>query len=115
MAFLVATSVVYLSTPSSKVAFLQVCGKTIDLPSGNKYAEAAHIRPLGKPHNGPDILANLLCLCPNHHLMFDKYCYSINPETLELHGLDGTLHTTSKHDIDTDLIKYHYDNYVAHE
>jgi hypothetical protein len=33
--------------------------------------EAAHIRPLGAPHNGPDTLDNTLCLCPNHHVLFD--------------------------------------------
>ena len=33
--------------------------------------EAAHIRPLGAPHNGPDTLDNTLCLCPNHHVPFD--------------------------------------------
>jgi putative restriction endonuclease len=29
------------------------------------YSEAAHIRPLGRPHAGPDVLANVLSLCPN--------------------------------------------------
>jgi hypothetical protein len=33
--------------------------------------EAAHIRPLGAPHNGPDTWDNTLCLCPNHHVPFD--------------------------------------------
>jgi len=39
-------------------------------PAG-PYAEAAHIRALGLPHNGPDVLENLLCLCPNDHVRFD--------------------------------------------
>lgn len=92
----------------------QVCGEQINLPTGNKYAEGAHIRPLGRPHNGPDVIENLLCLCPNHHLMFDKYCYTINPTTLELEGLDGSLHVINDHDVNRDHIKYHYDNYIAH-
>lgn len=36
------------------------------------YAEAAHIKPVGKPHNGPDSHVNMLVLCPNHHLQFDR-------------------------------------------
>jgi hypothetical protein len=36
------------------------------------YVEAAHVRPLGKPHNGPDSPANMIVLCPNHHLQFDR-------------------------------------------
>lgn len=36
------------------------------------YAEAAHIRALGSPHNGPDVIENVLCLCPNHHVLFDN-------------------------------------------
>ena len=36
------------------------------------YVEAAHIKPLGKPHDGPDTPANMIVLCPNHHLQFDR-------------------------------------------
>lgn len=48
----------------------QVCGTRL-LCVGGPYAEGAHIRPLGKPHHGPDVLENLLCLCANHHVLFD--------------------------------------------
>lgn len=48
----------------------QVCGISIYTPAG-AYAEGAHIRPLGEPHNGPDDELNLICLCPNHHIMLD--------------------------------------------
>jgi putative restriction endonuclease len=54
----------------------QICRTTIVGPSG-PYAEAAHIRPLGEPHRGPDSADNLLCLCPNHHVMFDMGAFSI--------------------------------------
>lgn len=92
----------------------QVCGDDINLPSGNKYAKAAHIKPLGRPHNCPDIAENLLCLCPNHHLMFDKYCYSINPKTLQLVGLSGDLIVPKDHDINSEYLEYHYENYLSH-
>lgn len=35
------------------------------------YAEGAHIRPLST-RGGPDTEENLLCLCPNHHVSFDR-------------------------------------------
>jgi putative restriction endonuclease len=49
----------------------QVCGITLTVPSGT-YAEAAHVRPLGAPHFGPDTIDNVICLCPNDHVLFDK-------------------------------------------
>jgi putative restriction endonuclease len=48
----------------------QVCGVRLDTAAG-PYSEGAHIRPLGAPHNGPDVENNVLCLCPNHHVLFD--------------------------------------------
>tara|TARA_B100000315_G_scaffold235521_1_gene250523 strand:- start:991 stop:1776 length:786 start_codon:yes stop_codon:yes gene_type:complete len=49
----------------------QVCDVVLEGSAG-PYAEAAHIKPLGSPHNGPDTMDNLLCLCPNHHVLFDN-------------------------------------------
>jgi len=49
----------------------QVCQILLDLPVGS-YSEGAHIRALGSPHHGPDTIDNVLCLCPNHHVLFDK-------------------------------------------
>lgn len=48
----------------------QVCGIRLET-AGGPYVEGAHIRGLGDPHNGPDTADNLLCLCPNHHTLFD--------------------------------------------
>lgn len=49
----------------------QICDKTLKLKGGELYAEAHHIKPLGAPHNGPDIRENILCVCPNHHVLLD--------------------------------------------
>ncbi|NYI99946.1 putative restriction endonuclease [Nocardioides thalensis] len=49
----------------------QVCHIRISL-AGGPYSEGAHIRPIGEPHNGADKVNNMLCLCPNHHVMFDR-------------------------------------------
>jgi putative restriction endonuclease len=48
----------------------QICGVVLATPGG-PYAECCHVRPLGRPHDGPDSLDNVLCLCPNHHAQFD--------------------------------------------
>jgi len=48
----------------------QVCGESVPTETG-PYAEAAHVRPLGSPHDGPDSQSNILCLCPNHHKQLD--------------------------------------------
>jgi putative restriction endonuclease len=49
----------------------QVCGQVIQTPAG-PYAEGAHLRPVGRPHDGPDSPDNVLCLCPNDHVRLDR-------------------------------------------
>ncbi len=49
----------------------QICGNTLVLADGSKYAEGHHLQPLGTPHNGPDVSGNIVCLCPNHHALCD--------------------------------------------
>ena len=60
----------------------QVCGKTIELPDGSRYAEAHHIQPLGGDHKGPDVAENVLCVCPNHHAELDLGLWDIDPKAL---------------------------------
>ncbi len=50
----------------------QICDTWIEGFEGRRYAEGAHVRPLGKPHLGSDSTGNLLCLCPNHHVQLDN-------------------------------------------
>ena len=83
----------------------QVCGIRIETPGG-PYAEGAHIRALGAPHNGPDVESNVLCLCPNHHVMFDAGAVSIG-DGFRLHGHPGTLRTVGDHQIDQSQLDYH--------
>jgi len=70
------------------------------------YAEGAHIRPLARPHNGPDIVENILCLCPNHHVLFDGGGFGINDD-FSLLGIDGKLYVHNNHPIDIQYLKYH--------
>jgi putative restriction endonuclease len=48
----------------------QVCGTKLQTAAG-PYAEGAHLRPMGNPHNGPDSVDNVLCVCPNDHVRID--------------------------------------------
>jgi len=63
----------------------QLCGEGISLPDGTVYAEAHHIRPLGKGHCDPDDPSNLLCVCPNHHVALDYRAIRIDLEELHVH------------------------------
>lgn len=76
----------------------QICGHTIQMSDGSRYAEAHHIQPLGSPHNGPDITDNILCLCPNHHAELD---YGIAAISL------SALHHFPGHVIDPKFVEYH--------
>ena len=84
----------------------QVCGLAIKTKNG-LYAEGAHIKPLGRPHDGDDSIANLICLCPNHHVMFDKGTFSISNNFTLIGQENGNLSLEEKHKIDKSNLKYH--------
>lgn len=86
----------------------QVCGTTIFVLSG-KYAEGAHIRPLGSLHNGPDQPSNILCLCPNYHVMLDGGTLSVDDD-FTLIGFAGKLNVHTDHRIDIAHLRYHRSN-----
>jgi hypothetical protein len=87
----------------------QVCGTRLETPEG-WYAQCAHIRPLGTPHDGPDRLDNVLCLCPNHHVLFDTGAFSIGAD-LRLLGMEGALCMVAGHSISKDYL-YHHRNRI---
>ena len=49
----------------------EICGETLNLKEGRLYAEAHHIMPLGRSHDGPDVRENIICVCPNDHVRLD--------------------------------------------
>jgi putative restriction endonuclease len=89
----------------------QMCGERLGTPAG-PYAEAAHIRPLGAPHNGPDTPDNILCLCPNHHVLFDHGSITID-EDLSLVGAEGELSVHPRHKINESHLRYRREHYWA--
>jgi putative restriction endonuclease len=89
----------------------QICGTQLSTPKG-PYSEAAHIQPLGAPHNGPDVFENLLCLCPNHHALFDKGAFRIHDDlklvwTPEQPGAPDRLRIRDGHFPGTSFFAYH--------
>ena len=87
----------------------QMCGTRLDCPAG-PYSEAAHIRPLGIPHDGPDTEDNILCPCLNHHVLFDNGAIFI-ADGLSLNGDRGNRLTVHRdHRIDHRHLAYHRDH-----
>jgi len=88
----------------------QVCDLAISTPTGS-YSEGAHIQALGRPHNGPDEESNILCLCPNHHVMFDTGAIYISDEWDVCDSATdeqvGKLRLHRKHPIDREYVEYH--------
>jgi hypothetical protein len=61
----------------------QICGSALPLAAGT-YSEAHHVRPLGEPHNGPDVASNVIVVCPNHHAQLDYGAIAIDPDTMRI-------------------------------
>jgi len=83
----------------------QVCGVRLETPAG-PYAEGAHIMPLGMPHSGPDTASNILCLCPNHHVLFDDGAVGVNDD-FTLIGVPGRLRTVRRHPVAAEVLRHH--------
>lgn len=93
----------------------QVCGIALATAAGT-YSEGAHIRALGAAHNGPDTADNVLCLCPNDHVLFDKGAlYLENGNVFRTKGrvLVGPLRTHRRHAIDWAHATYHRENFAG--
>jgi putative restriction endonuclease len=87
----------------------QVCGTRLEGLAG-PYAEAAHVRPLGAPHGGPDTPDNILCLCPNHHVLFDHGGVAVD-EDLSLLGAEGRLTVHPEHEVNKEHLRYRREHY----
>jgi len=84
----------------------QACSGKLE-PLGGAYAEGAYIRPLGRPHNGPDKQDNILCLCPNCHVLFDGWAFTIEDDGTLLGAREGSLYEIETHPVNRDHLAYH--------
>ena len=84
----------------------QICQLSLSLPSGTAYSEGAHIHPLGNPHNGDDVKSNILCLCPNCHVLLDYGAIMIDDDHV-IQPLGKKLELHADHAIEKKCIRYH--------
>jgi predicted restriction endonuclease len=91
----------------------QACGTRLSVADGRAYSEGAHIRPLGRGHDGPDVPSNVLCLCPNCHVLFDNGALIVDTSMkVWVNGeLKGVLTVDDRHLIEEEHLEYHRDRY----
>jgi putative restriction endonuclease len=88
----------------------QVCGIRLETPGG-PYAEGAHVRPLGRPHNGSDDPTNILCLCPNDQVLLDTGAIVVRDDLVVVERGSGRqigrLLVTRGHSVSQAQVAYH--------
>jgi putative restriction endonuclease len=92
----------------------QVCAELIGIASGAN-AEGAHIRPLGRPHDGSDVESNVL-LVPLPERSRALRVRSDREDDLTI--IDPTnggtlrkLRTVTRHSVDSKQLAYHRENF----
>ncbi|HWD04596.1 MAG TPA: YDG/SRA domain-containing protein [Amycolatopsis sp.] len=94
----------------------QMCGIKLVVPGDRSYSEGAHIQALGGLNQGPDIVENMLCLCPNCHVLFDSGALIVQKDrSLLLNGKPAilnnmpaaALHEHKDHHLDERYLAHH--------
>ncbi|MFI5417821.1 MAG: HNH endonuclease [Candidatus Lutacidiplasmatales archaeon] len=100
----------------------QVCGRVQRISASRSYSEGHHLRPLGRPHDGPDVRSNIVVLCAAHHVEFDYGAIAIDPAdgVTILAPFDPaiagkTLTLRPRHRLDPASIRYHVDRIFVGE
>jgi hypothetical protein len=78
----------------------QRCGTRLALAGGATYSEGHHLRPLGRPHDGPDLPANILIVCPNCHVLLDRGAVLLDRARITI---------IAPHNIAEEFLRYHND------
>ncbi|MCY4093708.1 MAG: HNH endonuclease [Gammaproteobacteria bacterium] len=94
----------------------QFCGTRLHVGDAHYYSEAAHILGIGMPHNGPDSISNMLVLCPNHHIQFDRGILRLvkkgDQYQIESKSSGDPLHgkvITLVHELEVEYVTRHFD------
>ena len=73
------------------------------------------MRPLGRPHDGPDEESNVLALCPNDHVRFDTGGIIVLDDLAIVDTMTGStvgrLRTVRGHVVDTAQLAYHRERF----
>lgn len=93
----------------------QVCGLALAVgPDGESYAEGAHIQALGGQDGGPDVEANVLCLCPNCHVRLDRGALYLTDDlrVIDRYAENSSLNshqlkTVGRHSVEIRFIRAH--------
>ncbi|MFE6872378.1 HNH endonuclease [Kitasatospora sp. NPDC057692] len=97
----------------------QMCGQVLLVPGDSHYSEGAHIQAIGYPYNGPDVLENVLCLCPNCHVLFDYGARYLTDDLRIIDGVTqeeiGKLRTHRQHKLDIRYVRHHRGRWVAED
>lgn len=100
--------------------FCMFCGVGLQVGEECYYSEAAHIKPLGKPYGGPDVIGNMLVLCMNHHLQYDLGVLRLMKtdvgfeivSRIENDPLHGKL-IEPRHSLDESCIEWHFNHWLG--
>jgi putative restriction endonuclease len=94
----------------------QLCGTRLETAAG-PYAEGAHIRGLGRPHNGPDNESNMLCLCPNDHFLFDAGAIYVDAKGSVWDAVQrkviNSLRQVGGHHVNPEHLRYHREHHAT--
>ncbi|MEU8788689.1 HNH endonuclease [Streptomyces sp. NPDC048643] len=67
------------------------------------------MQALGSPDDEPDVTGDVLCLCPNCHVMLDAGAIVISDDLTILRGgvEEGSLRTLPRHVLDLECVRKH--------
>lgn len=96
----------------------QLCSSRLPKADGTYYAEAHHVQPYNRVHQGDDTPKNLIVLCPNCHSQFDDLYYAIHPDTYKIHCVNENdrFHLTDMHlihQLDEKYLNYAWAMFVS--
>ncbi|MFI5607618.1 YDG/SRA domain-containing protein [Amycolatopsis sp. NPDC051903] len=93
----------------------QMCGIKLVVTGDRGYSEGAHIQALGGLHRGPDVVENMLCLCPNCHVLFDSGALIVEKDrSLLLNGKPAVLNNKPAPKLREHQDHHVDDKYLAH-
>ncbi|MFB4318303.1 YDG/SRA domain-containing protein [Actinomadura sp. 21ATH] len=89
----------------------QICGTALQTPAGFRFAQTLHLQGLPRPHRGPDISENILCVCPTHRVQLELGMVTIDDSLTVIDEVTGKpfadLSVNAKHSVGLEYVRYH--------